>query len=336
MAEEEEEKELKKGQKAYLKRIVNQFQEDAEKSLDSIEKLRASLIAGKEGTPTLIERFKTTETEFEQIRESIQGIHSTIFEEDENGEILNDSIEEFKEVFEKKKNEIIGIQNEIIGYQNKLLGVQNEDGTETKGIKQKVEGFVKNLDTLYRSNHERQEQLFEKIEGLLKGASTVALAEAFNKHKESFNLSNIFWVATFILSIASMMTLSIIAFVSTKYDLSEMWKYTLGNLPFLGGAVWLAIYASRQRSQNVRLQQEYAFKEDVAKIYYGLKAEIEELGDSDLGQKLNEKILTIVVETVSYNPSETLESKNHGDKGPILEALNSVAEMVKDLKNNRI
>ena len=115
MAEEEEEKELKKGQKAYLKRIVNQFQEDAEKSLDSIEKLRASLIAGKEGTPTLIERFKTTETEFEQIRESIQGIHSTIFEEDENGEILNDSIEEFKEVFEKKKNEIIGIQNEIIG-----------------------------------------------------------------------------------------------------------------------------------------------------------------------------------------------------------------------------
>lgn len=244
----EEEKELKKGQKAYLKRIVNQFQEDAEKSLASIEKLKTSLITGEEGTPSLVERFKATETELEQIKERIQDIHSTIFEEDENGEILNDSIEEFKDTFEKKKNEIIGIQNEIIGYQNKLLGIQNEDGTETKGIKQKIDGFVKNLDTLYKSNHERQEQLFEKIEGLLKGASTVALAEAFNKHKESFNLSNILWVVTFILSIASMMTLSIIAFVSSKYDLSEMWKYTLGNLPFLGGAVWLAIYASRQRS----------------------------------------------------------------------------------------
>lgn len=328
----EEEKELKKGQKAYLKRIVNQFQEDASKSLDSIEKLKSELIAGQDGSPSLIEKFKSTESELNEIKESIKNLYSEIFEEDENGEILNDSIEEFKEVFEKKKNEIIGIQNEIIGYQNKLLGVQNEDGTETKGVKQKVEGFVKNLETLYKTNNERQEQLFEKIEGLLKGASTVALAEAFHKHKESFNLSNILWVITFIVSIASMMTLSIIAFVSSKYDLSEMWKYTLGNLPFLGGAIWLAIYASRQRSQNVRLQQEYAFKEDVAKIYYGLKQEIEELGDTELGQKLNEQILTIVVETVSYNPSDTLESKNHGDKGPILEALNSVAEMVKDLK----
>lgn len=328
----EEEKELKKGQKAYLKRIVNQFQKDASKSLDSIEKLKSELIAGQDGSPSLIEKFKSTESELNEIKESIKNLYSEIFEEDENGEILNDSIEEFKEVFEKKKNEIIGIQNEIIGYQNKLLGVQNEDGTETKGVKQKVEGFVKNLETLYKTNNERQEQLFEKIEGLLKGASTVALAEAFHKHKESFNLSNILWVITFIVSIASMMTLSIIAFVSSKYNLSEMWKYTLGNLPFLGGAIWLAIYASRQRSQNVRLQQEYAFKEDVAKIYYGLKQEIEELGDTELGQKLNEQILTIVVETVSYNPSDTLESKNHGDKGPILEALNSVAEMVKDLK----
>ena len=59
----EEEKELTKGQKTYLKRIVNEFQEDAEKSLASIEKLKISLIAGKEGTPSLIEKFKTTETE---------------------------------------------------------------------------------------------------------------------------------------------------------------------------------------------------------------------------------------------------------------------------------
>ena len=329
---EEEEKELKKGQKAYLKRIVNQFQEDAEKSLASIEKLKTSLIAGGEGEPSLIEKFRAAESELEQIKESIHAVSASIFKENDNGEILYDSIEEFKGVFGKIKNEIIGIKNEMIEYQKKILGIQNEDGTEIEGVKQKIEGFVNNLDTLYKSNHERQEHLFEKIEGLLRGASTVALAEAFHKHKESFNLSNILWVVTFILSIASMMTLSVISFMSLQYNISEMWKYTLGNLPFLGGAIWLAIYASRQRSQNVRLQQEYAFKEDVAKIYYGLKQEIEELGDSELGQKLNEKILTIVVETVSYNPSETLESKNHGDKGPILEALNSVAEMVKDLK----
>ncbi|MBE7443303.1 MAG: hypothetical protein HS119_12725 [Flavobacteriales bacterium] len=328
----EEEKELKKGQKAYLKRIVNEFQEDANKALTSIENLKAELVKGKEGSPSLIEQFKKTEIELAEIKNNIIAINSAIFEEDENGNILSDEIEEFKELFEKRKNEIIAVQNEIIAYQNKIFGIKRDDGTETKGIQHSVEGFVKKLDSLYSENTSRQEQLFEKIEGLLKGASTVALAKAFNDHKESFKWTNVLWVAVFIASVVAMMALSIVAFINSEYNLSEMWKYTLGNLPFLGGAIWLAIYASKQRSQNVRLQQEYAFKEDVAKIYYGLKQEIEELGDSDLGQKLNEQILSIIVETVSYNPSDTLESKAHQEKSPILEAINNVSQLVKDLK----
>lgn len=328
----EEEKELKKGQKAYLKRIVNEFQEDANKALTSIENLKAELVKGKEGSPSLIEQFKKTEIELAEIKNNIIAINSAIFEEDENGNILSDEIEEFKELFEKRKNEIITVQNEIIAYQNKIFGIKRDDGTETKGIQHNIDGFVKKLDTLYDDNTTRLEQLFEKIEGLLKGASTVALAKAFNEHKESFKWSNILWITVFIISIVAMMALSVIAFISSEYNLSEMWKYTLGNLPFLGGAIWLAIYASKQRSQNVRLQQEYAFKEDVAKIYYGLKQEIEELGDSDLGQKLNKQILSIIVETVSYNPSNTLESKVHQEKGPILEAINNVSQLVKDLK----
>lgn len=68
----------------------------AKKSLASIKEYKASLIARKEGTPSLIERFKTTEKELERIKVSIHGIHSTIFNEDENGEILNYFKEEFK------------------------------------------------------------------------------------------------------------------------------------------------------------------------------------------------------------------------------------------------
>lgn len=332
---EEEEKELKRGQKAYLKRIVNEFQDDAKKALNSIENLKAEFIEGKEGSPSLLAQFKKTESELEEIKKNIVEINSVIFEEDENGNILSDDIEKFKDLFEKRKNEIIAIQNEIIAYQNKIFGIKRDDGTETKGIQHNINGFVKKLETLYNDNTSRQEQLFEKIEGLLKGASTVALAKAFNEHKESFKWSNILWITVFIISIVAMMALSIVAFISSEYNLSEMWKYTLGNLPFLGGAIWLAIYASRQKSQNVRLQQEYAFKEDVAKIYYGLKKEIEELGDSDLGQRLNEQILSIIVETVSYNPSDTLESKIHQEKGPILEAINNISQMVMDLKGKK-
>ncbi len=115
---EDEEKELKKGHKAYLQRVVNQFKEDAENALNSIEELRANLIAGKEGEPSLIEKFRTTETELASIKESIQTIHAAIFEEDANGQTRNDAIKEFKESFEKRKSEIIGIQNDILGFYN--------------------------------------------------------------------------------------------------------------------------------------------------------------------------------------------------------------------------
>lgn len=328
----EEEKDFKKGQKAYLKQVVNLFKEDATEALASIEKLKEKFIKGKEGEPSLIEMIKSTEKELDEIKTNIQTINASIFDEDENGAILADDIDDFKNIFEKRKNEIISIQNDIVGYRNKLLGIKNEDGSEIKGVTDQVDEFVDKLNDLYAINSNKQAELFNKIEGLLKGASAVALAKAFEEHKKSFNFSNILWISVFIFSVLSMMGLSIWAYKDSNHDLSELWKHTLGNLPFIVGAVWLAIFSSRQRSQNVRLQQEYAYKEDVAKIYYGLKKEINELGDIELGQKLNDQILSVIIETVSYNPSKTLESKIHRDKGPILESLNSLAEMIKDLK----
>lgn len=97
----------------------------------------------------------------------------------------------------------------------------------------------------------------------------------------------------------------------------------------------MAIFSSKQRSQNKRLQQEYAYKEDIAKIYYGLKQEIDELGESDLGKKLNESVLKLVIDVVGLNPSESVESKSHIDNGHILEGLKNIGETIKSMKNPR-
>lgn len=138
----------------------------------------------------------------------------------------------------------------------------------------------------------------------------------------------------FIIFIGSMMEISVYIFKTADFDVKDRWKGTIGNLPLIGGAIWIAIYASKQRSQNKRLQQEYAFKEDVAKIYYGVKKEIEELYDTDLGQQLNKRILEIIVDVVSTNPSDTLDNSSHNDKGPILEALNKYLISLVKNKNN--
>lgn len=274
-----------------------------------------------------------TEAEFREKTDEIKAFHQLIFEEDEEDEVLSDDIKKFRTEFIGHKSEIEKIKLDIKLYNNELFGYVNSSENIVPGIKDKIKEQEEQIDLSVEFNNKKQDDLFNKIEGLLKGASTVALAKAFNEHKDSFNTSNKIWLGLFVASVTSMMIFTLLAFKDGTYELQDMWKYTLGNLPFLGGAIWIAIYSSKQRSQNKRLQQEYAFKEDVAKIYYGLKQEIEDLGTTEIGKKLNTKMLETILFVVGDNPSKTLDSSSHNDKGPVLEALNNVSSMIKDLKS---
>ena len=324
-----EEQNLTRGQKTYLKRIVNDFKENANSVLSEISELQERLIQGRDDEPTLFEQFETTKEQIEGKKAEINSIYDSIFKPSPSGKkSMALQLHSFLEEFEQQVELITKMKTDIEDFSHELFGYYDKQGKTVFGIQNRIQDKIEDFEKLYDQNHQKQENLVLKIEGLLKGASTVALAKAFKEHKDSFHKMNTVWSIVFVLSIFAMMGLSIFAFIFTKFEFDEMWKYTLGNLPFLGGVVWLAIYASKQRSQNKRLQQEYAFKEDVAKIYYGLKKEIEELGDSPLGQKLNQRVLEVLVEVVSLNPSQTLESISHNDKGPIMEALHVLKDKI--------
>lgn len=324
-----EEEDLSKGQKAYLKGIVNKFKSDAQKAIDEINNLKVKLIQGENNEPDLYIQFQEAQSYIKQTSNQFLNLNDDIFKSKTTGQLsLAEQLTEFKTEYQRSKVIIDDIIHDINVCKDDLLGYEDGLGHKILGIKDKFEEQLNKLDSLHIENKQRQENLFSEIEGLLKGASTVALAKAFNEHKKSFDTSNTFLIGIFLFSIVLMMGLSIFAFVHVDYKFEEMWKYTLGNLPFIGGAIWLAIFSNKQRSQNKRLQQEYAFKEDVAKVYYGLKKEVEELGNSELGKKLNEKMLESIISVVTYNPSVTLDNKYHNDKGPILESLSSVKELI--------
>jgi predicted nucleic acid-binding Zn-ribbon protein len=349
------EPEFKKGEKGYLKRFVNIFQSDAKTALDDFTTNTNNAISEVNGIKTSltneinsvkenIASLEEKETELQNKLDEVSNFYTSNFEENEDGEIVSEEIEGYVEKFKGYKAEIDELKTQINDYKSDLFGTEDEEGNEIKGLDHKIDSLKNQLQSTIKEseaelnkfleqNGEKRDELFNRIEGLLKGASTVALAKAFKEHKDSFIISNYIWMALFVLSIISMMALSVWGFVNANYEFKDMWKYTLGNLPFIGGAIWLAIYSSKQRSQNKRLQQEYAFKEDVAKIYYGLKEEVEELGDSELGKKLNESVLKLVIDVVSLNPSETLDNKSHNDKGPIVESIKNLGEVVKNIKN---
>ena len=107
------------------------------------------------------------------------------------------------------------------------------------------------------------------------------------------------------------------------------------RLPFVGGAIWLGWYAGKQRSQNKRLQQEYAHKENVAKLYYSLKREVEELetgGDNArLARILKVRLMRVLVNSMGHNPSTTLDSKSHDDNGPMQKSYDKAFDSAKGI-----
>ncbi|WP_108807344.1 hypothetical protein [Aquimarina spinulae] len=349
------EPELKRGEKGYLQRFINIFQDDAKIALDSfkddsentiseINDLKISLTDEISILNENIASLEQQESELQVKLEEVSNFYTTNFEINDEGEIVSEEIEGYVDKFKSYKTEIDELKKQVDDYKDELFGTEDEEGNEIKGLDHKIDSLKNHLQNTIKEsqeklnvflekNEKKQDELFTKIEGLLKGASTVALAKAFKEHKDSFIISNYIWMILFVASIISIMSLSVWGFINANYEFKDMWKYTLGNLPFIGGAIWLAIYSSKQRSQNKRLQQEYAFKEDVAKIYYGLKEEVEELGDTVLGKKLNESVLKLVIDVVSLNPSESLDSKSHNDNGPIIESLKNLGEVVKHVKS---
>ncbi len=316
-----EERELKKGEQAYFQRYLNDFEKEAQKSLKEIEQLKKQLVDGN-GVNDSFQKI-------EEYKVKIAEMYEFIFAEDENGDTISDHLSDFKEHVDNESKEIHELKVKIEKYNDQLYGKEDENGNKIPGVINKIENFQKQLLENIETNEKKQKALFEKIEELLQGASTVALAKAFEEHKKQFDKPNQLWQKVFICTLVALMLFTFISFFIAKAELKDMWKITLGNLPFIGAGVWLAIFASKQRSQNIRLQQEYAYKEDVAKLYYGLKNEIEQLDNTELGQRLNESVIQILVDTVSYNPSQTLDNHSHNDKGPILEALKSISETIK-------
>jgi hypothetical protein len=93
------------------------------------------------------------------------------------------------------------------------------------------------------------------------------------------------------------------------------------KLPILLPLLWLAIFASKRRSEDRRLQQEYAHKEALAKSYQSFKMQIETLQSQD--DVLMKELLQNAIRAIAFNASTTLDGK-HGDRVPVLEALDTL------------
>ena len=174
------EPEFKRGEKGFLKRFVNLFQNDAKLALDDFKtntknsisevnevksELSNEIISLRNSISSLEVKEKNLQIELDQI----SNFSSSIFEEDDEGIIISDEIEGFVEEFKDYKKEITELKQEIDKYKEELFGTEDEEGNEILGLDHKIESLKKQLQTTIKDGQEKLDSFFDKNSTKKKG-----------------------------------------------------------------------------------------------------------------------------------------------------------------------
>lgn len=289
--------ELIDDEESIASKVKNTF-DDIEKKYEAINKFY---------NETLIDESDYTSTKTE-----ILTAKKTIFDE----------ISIIKESLTVATNELKELEKFYIKVYGKL------DETKEKridGLKQELEKRFKTLTEYETQQKTKLEALIKEIKGLLPSATSAGLATAYFEERKKFKVPIILWNLVFIASLVGITVFSFIG-LGELNTIEDIGKSLLHSLPITAPLIWLAIYASKRRSENQRLEQEYAHKEALAKSYSSYQQQIEALNEKD--SSLLIKLLDSAIQTISYNVSESLDKK-HGD-GTILK---EIVTNIKDVKN---
>jgi len=340
---------------AHLENIPN-TQEEYDKAVELREKIESyynEIFTGDEETDAIKDQISTTLKRIEEEFEEIDNFHTKLLIDDEE-ESLSTQIENAKRSIGKDTEEAKELLTETFSkvqelkeFYFKIFGTPNkETGVLEGGLKQGLDTRLKELDD-YKSNQietfeslidnetkaleeykakqkERIENLYKKIEEHLPGATSAGLAKAYEKRRKFYQIPIFTWNVVFVIAMLIMIYFGYKNLQDVK-NWEDALKHILHYTPIYLPAIWLAIYASKRRSESRALEEEYAHKEALAKSYSSYKLQIEEIGGDDKG--LIGKLLDKTIDTVSDNPSKVLDRK-HGDNSPVMDLAEKVADKV--------
>nr|WP_314901895.1 hypothetical protein [uncultured Deefgea sp.] len=245
--------------------------------------------------------------------------------------IIIEAKEQIEETVDSVEKEV----SELKKFYVKIYGGIDKTGSSHLGIDQELEDKVKALNDFEGMQKRKYEALNIQIESLLPGATSAGLASAYKGMKDSFagpirNMSKLFYISIAILVIFSIFTaVKSIGWFYIEYNDLNSWenilKSLINKLPFYAPVLWLALYASKRRSEYQRLQQEYAHKEALASSYESYKKQIYELDAED--KEMQKSFIGKTIDAIAFNASGTLDAK-HGDKLPIQEMVNQVISTI--------
>jgi hypothetical protein len=354
---------------AYTKTInknLNSFQEEANKVLAQINSFKDSALSNTEKTEVARDKIKELELSYfddseqeglssridqlevslEENYKKIQSYKIKLIDGDSHSESIASQIESANETANTESKNITTLLNEIKSklsnfkdFHTVVFGEKNDEGGFEGGLKSELSARETHLEEFKNQQEVKYKALNDEIESLLPGATSAGLASAYYDLKESFNTpirtysivfysSILFLMLTAFISVTQEISWVSIIFVDVT-NLTTLFSNFLHKLPLVIPVLWLTLFASKRRSESLRLQQEYAHKEAIAKSYQNFKAQIEALEKPE--PELMNKLLSTAIDAVSKNASDTLDKK-HGDKSPVHEGVDGLVSSMEKLK----
>lgn len=333
---------------------------DLGQAIDSsmkIKELKQTLLDGTDYEESIKYQIESMLRDTEEKHEKLVEFYNDTLNDTGYNETTKELIENAKEEvlsnLKTTKENISELSNKIESFDKfyiKIFGELNDENERIGGLKSELEKRIQTLDsfeeeqqkthkeTLESKNQElnnylKEQQLhtknlFEQIESLLPSATSAGLAKAYHEERKKFAKPIANWNITFVVSLILISLLSFFTMQDVE-KIEDVGKSILHTLPVTGSLIWLAIYASKRRSENQRLEQEYAHKEALANSYSSYKQQIESLNQAD--QELLVKLLDSAIDTISTNASESLDKK-HGEVTPLQEMMKTIVLEIKNLK----
>lgn len=316
-----------------------------EGSKKSIDVLDAELFG--EGEEVNIEdRIRALASGIEKKYEDITEYYNETLIGDESDLSTKKTILQAKELILEEKEKIeellatVEVEvNALDKFHTQIFGKLGEDEKRVGGLSKDFDNLVQSVQDFEGIQKSKYAALISEIESLVPGATSAGLASAYRALRKSFAKPIKLYAKLFYASVAALFLISI-TFVIDDIGLWHIKLVDISNplnvmnslifkLPFILPILWLAIFASKRRSEAHRLQQEYAHKEALAKSYQSFKKQIDALGETD--NQLLKQLLETAIGAVAFNASVTLDGK-HGDKMPAHEMFESAVKAAVKLK----
>ena len=321
---------LPPAQKAQITKAVTQFKKEAwdllaktEESFSKISELEKSSIEIKKVIDEKFKNIENIETNVNDKNKEVSEIYSRIFQSTDDKQSIKDEILTSEEEIKKSAESLSQKRKELDEYYDKIFGTKDEQGNITGGLKKEIEEKKAELIEIQKKETERYDALFKKIEGLLPGATSTGLAKTFADQKKDYKWPNIGWSTLFIITMISMAIFGVFTLKdivgSDELNLQLALSKILARTPFFIAVIWLGYFSSKQQSQNKRLEQEYAHKENVSRSYEGFKKQASELEQTKENKELSLKLLENVIGSVGFNPSKTLDNDSHREESPLID-----------------